>query len=194
MKKSTLLALVALLGVSIASTNAFADNDCAVCKAAKNHPNAPVAPKNISLTPTARKTLEANLLPADPALWVKGAPIQQWEPNTLYLLEFWASWCRPCREAIPHIQQLNEAMQGKGFKIIGVNLDHGYTPEKARDFLIRQPIQPSYDLVLGINSGLVQAVQPRGIPHGVIVKNGEIIWAGHPVSLTVDKIKELQNK
>ena len=91
MKKSSLLALVALLGVAMGATTAFADNGCAACKAAKNHPNAPVAPKNVSCMPAKRTTLEASLLPADPALWVKGAPIQQWEPNTLYLLEFWAS-------------------------------------------------------------------------------------------------------
>jgi len=39
------------------------------------------------------------------------------------LLDFWASWCAPCRNALPHVAQLNEKYKGKNFEIIGVSLD-----------------------------------------------------------------------
>lgn len=39
------------------------------------------------------------------------------------LLEFWASWCRPCRVQNPNLVSLHRAMAPKGFKIIGISLD-----------------------------------------------------------------------
>jgi thiol-disulfide isomerase/thioredoxin len=41
------------------------------------------------------------------------------------LLDFWATWCGPCREAIPHLINLQKTYQEKGFEVIGVNVDKG---------------------------------------------------------------------
>jgi thiol-disulfide isomerase/thioredoxin len=41
------------------------------------------------------------------------------------LLDFWATWCGPCRESIPHLIQLHKAYRTKGFEVIGVSLDKG---------------------------------------------------------------------
>jgi len=38
--------------------------------------------------------------------WIKGSPIQQLEKGRIYVLEFWATWCRPCMAAMPHISAL----------------------------------------------------------------------------------------
>jgi thiol-disulfide isomerase/thioredoxin len=39
------------------------------------------------------------------------------------LLDFWATWCSPCRESIPHLIQLYKAYQKKGLEVIGINMD-----------------------------------------------------------------------
>lgn len=39
------------------------------------------------------------------------------------LLDFWASWCRPCRESMPHVKELYEAYHGKGLEILGISTD-----------------------------------------------------------------------
>ncbi len=41
------------------------------------------------------------------------------------LVTFWASWCRPCIEELPGIQRLAEALRGKPFAVIGVNVGEG---------------------------------------------------------------------
>ncbi len=39
------------------------------------------------------------------------------------LVDFWASWCAPCRQANPYIQKLYKKYQAKGFEVLGVSLD-----------------------------------------------------------------------
>jgi len=41
------------------------------------------------------------------------------------LLDFWATWCTPCRESIPHLAHLHRTFQKEGLEIIGMNLDKG---------------------------------------------------------------------
>jgi thiol-disulfide isomerase/thioredoxin len=44
------------------------------------------------------------------------------------MLNFWATWCPPCREEIPSMMKLNAAMAGKPFKMIAVSIDEGGKP------------------------------------------------------------------
>lgn len=41
------------------------------------------------------------------------------------LLDFWATWCAPCRESIPHLIQLYQGYRENGFEVIGLNMDKG---------------------------------------------------------------------
>ena len=55
------------------------------------------------------------------------------------LLDFWATWCGPCRESIPHLVQLYQTYGKEGFELIGVSLDRG-DPETVRNFVKRMAI------------------------------------------------------
>jgi len=41
------------------------------------------------------------------------------------LLDFWATWCGPCRESIPHLVQLHKTYEQKGLEVIGMSMDRG---------------------------------------------------------------------
>lgn len=40
------------------------------------------------------------------------------------LLDFWATWCGPCRESVPHLRHLNRKMKDAPFVIVGLSVDH----------------------------------------------------------------------
>ena len=54
------------------------------------------------------------------------------------LIDFWATWCGPCLQEIPHMQRNYEAYRDKGFEVVGVNLDDD--PAAMKQFLSAQPL------------------------------------------------------
>ena len=61
------------------------------------------------------------------------------------LLDFWATWCDPCRDEIPHFVELQNKYQDQGLQIIGVSMDDG--PEPVREFY--QRFNMNYPVVMG---------------------------------------------
>ena len=45
--------------------------------------------------------------------FVKGAPVKDFKQGQVYVVEFWATWCRPCKESIPHITELQKKYGSK---------------------------------------------------------------------------------
>jgi peroxiredoxin len=65
--------------------------------------------------------------------------------GTVVLLDFWATWCEPCREEIPGFVELQDKYRGQGLQIIGVSMDDGLEP--VRDF--RRHFQMNYPVAVG---------------------------------------------
>jgi peroxiredoxin len=61
------------------------------------------------------------------------------------LLDFWATWCEPCREETPHFVDLQNKYGPQGLQILGVSMDD--SPEPVRDFA--QQFHVNYPLVMG---------------------------------------------
>lgn len=64
-------------------------------------------------------------------------PLQQYAGKVVYL-DFWASWCAPCRTSFPLLNQLHEKLKAQGFEVVAVNLDEDKT--KAEKFLEEIPV------------------------------------------------------
>lgn len=43
--------------------------------------------------------------------------------GNIVLLDFWASWCAPCRKSIPHLKEMNERFKDKGLEIVSISID-----------------------------------------------------------------------
>ncbi len=93
------------------------------------------------------------------------------------LIDFWATWCGPCKAAIPHIRKLHEEYADQGLVVIG------HTDESSRgleEFVKTTPIP--YLITVGDEIGTSWGV--TGIPHVFILDpEGRIAWHGHPAAL-----------
>ncbi|HVU64861.1 MAG TPA: TlpA disulfide reductase family protein [Phycisphaerales bacterium] len=45
--------------------------------------------------------------------WIKGEPVTSFEKGKVYVVEFWATWCGPCKASMPHITDLQKQYKGK---------------------------------------------------------------------------------
>ncbi len=80
------------------------------------------------------------------------------------LLDFWATWCGPCRRALPHTQELAQKY-AKEAHILAVNLRED--AETVRDFM--QKGNYSFTVPMDTDGSVARAFGVRGIPHFVVV-------------------------
>src|SRR5690349_19707233 len=59
--------------------------------------------------------------PVKVSTWVKGHPVTQFEKGKTYIFEFWATWCDPCIQAMPHLSELAKRYAGK-MEFVGVDV------------------------------------------------------------------------
>jgi peroxiredoxin len=91
------------------------------------------------------------------------------------LLDFWATWCDPCREEIPRFVDLQNKYGGQGMQIIGVSMDDD--PAPVRDFY--QHFNMNYPVVMG-NAQVGEAYGGVfGLPIGFVIGRNGRIYAKH---------------
>jgi thiol-disulfide isomerase/thioredoxin len=77
------------------------------------------------------------------------------------LITFWATWCEPCRDEFPMLNELIKEYVPKGLHVVGVNLDDDGDLILMRRFIARyQPAFPNYRKTAGGENAFVQAVRP----------------------------------
>lgn len=87
------------------------------------------------------------------------------------LVDFWASWCAPCREELPELEALHKRFADKGLHIIGVNIDE--TKEAMDSFLASMPL--SFQVVFDDGQSIVERWAPPKMPTSYIIdKSGKV--------------------
>ena len=92
------------------------------------------------------------------------------------LINFWASWCIPCREEMPDLVRAYEDHKAEGFMILGVNLTYSDTLLDVQAFVTE--FNMTFPVVLDHDGAVAQRLyQIPGIPTSVFIKrNGTIAW------------------
>jgi len=107
--------------------------------------------------------------------------------NSVYLIDFWATWCAPCIESIPHLNELVEKYKNKNIRFISIT----YEPEKlASQFLKEHPMKS--DVGLDKDFKIFRSYNAWAIPNVVMINSkGKIAGRIHPTYLTTEVIDVL---
>ena len=98
------------------------------------------------------------------------------------LLVFWEVWCPHCKREVPNVQKTYDTYKSKGLQLVGLTkLTRGKSKEDAMSFLQEKNV--TYPIAKEDGS-LSSHFNVSGIPAAAVVKDGTIVWRGHPARLT----------
>jgi peroxiredoxin len=109
------------------------------------------------------------------------------------LVNFWATWCAPCREEMPSIEELRLAMQGKPFAVLAVNV--GESARVARGFAAKMPL--GFPLLLDRDTRTTKSWGARVLPATFVVGPdgrirysyfGALDWARADVRAAIERL------
>lgn len=129
--------------------------------------------------------------PADWAIerWFQGEQQVTLDGQRPTLLVFWEAWCPHCKTEVPKLQQLAKDYASKGLQVVGVTrITQTATEESVRGFLTESGV--SYPIAKETGA-LAEYFDVKGIPAAALVKDGKVVWRGHPVRLTPDLLTSL---
>jgi thiol-disulfide isomerase/thioredoxin len=116
--------------------------------------------------------------------WLKGEPVPQLKKGHPYIVEFWATWCGPCRQTIPHLTTLQKKY-GDRMTIIGISSGERRGLADAKPFVEQMGAKMDYTVAYDAgptNAAWMQAAGQSGIPTAFVVdREGRIAWIGHPM-------------
>jgi thiol-disulfide isomerase/thioredoxin len=121
--------------------------------------------------------------------WVKGTPVERFEPGKVYVVEFWATWCGPCIASMPHLTALQKEYRGDGVTIIGMtSVDKRNSLEQVEKMVADKGDGMGYtvawDRERTTNRAFMEAAEQNGIPCSFVVdKQGKVAYIGLPMFL-----------
>ena len=118
--------------------------------------------------------------------WYKGAPVTGFAPGKTYVVEFWATWCGPCKDSIPHLTDL--AKKNPEVTFVGVSVWEDDKDGNVKAFVDGMGDKMDYHVGYsgnqdGMAATWMKAAGQNGIPTAFVVKDGTIEWVGHPMEL-----------
>jgi thiol-disulfide isomerase/thioredoxin len=104
--------------------------------------------------------------------------------DKIVVVEFWATWCPPCRKSIPHLKTLYHDYKDKGVVVVSLSNEPAATINEFNK-------KAGMDWIVGAESESGAAYGVSGIPSAFIVVDGKIVWNGHPMDGLDVEIKKL---
>jgi thiol-disulfide isomerase/thioredoxin len=123
------------------------------------------------------------------AKYLTGSAITSYAPGQVYVIEFWATWCGPCIQAMPHLAEIQSEFKAQGLTVIGVTTkDPNNSAEKVAEFVEKKGKKLGYAFAFceteETYDAFMKAAGQDGIPCSFVVdKAGKVAYIGHPMEL-----------
>lgn len=95
--------------------------------------------------------------------------------NRVVYVDFWASWCKPCKQSFPFLNDLQQRYRKNGLVVLAINLDKD--PEQARQFL--QHIPAHFTVAFDQQGVTAQSFHVQGMPSSYLIDRKGNIRARH---------------
>jgi thiol-disulfide isomerase/thioredoxin len=131
--------------------------------------------------------------------WVQGEPVKEIAKGKAYIVEFWATWCPPCRASIPHLNETYNKFKDKGLIVIGQDcwekdetLVEPFVKKMGDKMTYRVALDDKASSKKGqMAKTWMEAAGRDGIPSAFLVNTkGVITWIGHPMELKEEAIED----
>ncbi|MGM0471078.1 MAG: TlpA family protein disulfide reductase [Bacillota bacterium] len=109
--------------------------------------------------------------------------------DRVILINFWATWCPPCRAEMPYIQQLNEEMSDK-VKILAINVRE--KPTQVKEFIKKNNY--NFTILMDQEAEVANKYLVRGVPKTIVINRNGIIKGEHVGSMNLEQMKSLINQ
>ena len=187
MKKINSLLVIALL--ASLSLTAGLTGCCDSCNKGSSDPiEEPVA------VPSAKLGDKAQALTISE--WVKGSAVDVTDGKNIYVVEFWATWCGPCRNTIPHLTELQKKYKDQGVVFVGVSSEKA---EDVKPFVQEMGDKMDYNVAVdkddATDKAYMEAYGQNGIPCAFIInKESQVVWVGHPMEMETHLKEVIEGK
>ena len=119
--------------------------------------------------------------------WYQGESEIDLTSDKATLLVFWEVWCPHCQREVPKMQALYNSLGSQGLQLVGVTrITKSSTEEKVLAFM--EEHQVTYPIAKEDGS-IAKHFNVSGIPAAAVVKEGKVVWRGHPARLNEEMIK-----
>ena len=125
--------------------------------------------------------------------WIKGDAVKGFEPGKVYVVEFWATWCGPCIQSIPHLTQMQKEHPEVTFMGIAASERAKKDGPDTRLSGLKTFVEKkgdamgyrvAYDADRSMSKAWMEPSGQGGIPCAFIVgKDGSLEWIGHPMEM-----------
>lgn len=104
--------------------------------------------------------------------------------DEVVLLNIWATWCPPCREEMPDLQQLHEELHEDGLQVVGVSIDGRGSDDGVRHFI--EEFGVGFTILRDPSDEVSRAFGARGVPASFIIDSDGMIRWRHLGPVTAD--------
>ncbi len=128
--------------------------------------------------------------------WIKGNAVIKFDPSKIYIIDLWATWCKPCIAAMPHFNAMASKFKNRGVVFIAQDVMED-DRQKVFDFVKANDKMMSFDVALGGGKGSAfeqEWIKPAGvnaIPQTFVIKGNKLLWQTSPDMITEPVIEML---